>query len=32
MDVTATAIEIAGLRKRYGKTEAVSSLILQVRA
>jgi ABC-2 type transport system ATP-binding protein len=32
MNVTATAVEIAGLRKRYGKTEAVSSLILQVRA
>ena len=32
MDVTATAVEIAGLRKRYGKTEAVSSLALQVRA
>ena len=32
MDVTATAVEITGLRKRYGKTEAVSSLVLQVRA
>ena len=30
MNVTATAIEIAGLSKRYGKTEAVSSLVLRV--
>ena len=30
LDVTATAVDIDGLIKRYGKTEAVSSLVLQV--
>lgn len=32
MDATTTALEFAGLSKRYGKTEAVSSLALKVRA
>jgi ABC-2 type transport system ATP-binding protein len=32
MNVTASAVEIAGLSKRYGKTQAVSSLALQVHA
>lgn len=32
MDVTTTALEFAGLSKRYGKTEAVSSLALKVQA
>jgi ABC-2 type transport system ATP-binding protein len=31
MDITTTAVEFAGLSKRYGKTEAVSSLDLKVR-
>jgi ABC-2 type transport system ATP-binding protein len=32
MNATASAVEIAGLSKRYGKTEAVSSLALQAHA